>query len=609
VPSAKAAIAWLASSRAGRAARWLACGDAVVGAAMVALVVYYVATHGVFQGKASGDGWFGFQYLNALIHHRTLDMKSVLAQWLPYFGTDPITHHMPNRCPFGPVFVWLPFYLVADGLAAIARLFGAHVANDSPFHTWVTGLGSLACVLVGWRYVYALTERHAGRTAARVGSIAAVWATPMAWYAVTQPLYQHAPAFVFVAILIERWDATRGEHGWRRFALLGFVGGMAMEMRAQEVLWLLLPGCECAWRVLRGPRRRAFLIGGVVLCAAAFVAFVPQLLVWRYYTGAWHGPQVEPLRLDTPMPIVALFSTRSGLLPWSPIVYASVAGCVLARRAARPLVLALAAVFAIELYVVSSAWLPSGAYSYGARRLSDAAPLFGLGVALLYDRAAARRWARRAVVGFTAFSVALCFTTMELQRWGVPSSGSSPRTAAHYLRQVGAPVWMQRVFGAIGYPFVQPVGWLFAAYHRVPVSTFEGVVGTFLLDREGQYFSVMSKSLVLCEENSAFVIDGLALAPQESKRPAVVTGPVRFMLPMFAHERVGVQVLGEIPPVGEVRARWNGADVPVTRTPTMLTLQVPAANVRVGVNDLRLTLPAGAKLTQLEFLSYDTWWK
>ena len=37
---------------------------------MLALVVYYVATRGVFQGKASGDGFFGFHYLRALVFFR-----------------------------------------------------------------------------------------------------------------------------------------------------------------------------------------------------------------------------------------------------------------------------------------------------------------------------------------------------------------------------------------------------------------------------------------------------------------------------------------------------------------------------------------------------------
>jgi hypothetical protein len=381
-----------------------------------------------------------------------------------------------------------------------------------------------------------------------------------------------------------------------------------MQMRAQEVVWLLLPAGECAYQVARGAERRRFLVGGLVLGASALVAFLPQLLVWRYYTATWIGPQIEPLRLDTPMPIVTVFSTRSGLLPWSPIVYASALGWLLGRKA-RGLTLALLGVFVLELYIVSCAWMPSGAYGYGARRLSDAAPLFGLGVALLYDRLSERPWPRRGVVAFTGLCVLLCVVTMELQRQRkVSSSGGSTRTAERYLADVGAPRWLSRLFGRIGYPFAQPAGWLFAAWYRVPVRTFEGVVGTFMLDRDGQWYTVLTRSLPLNQDDEAYVIEGLALKPAATGLPATVTGPVRILLPMFAREHVSIQMIAQLLP-GAVKASWNGEDTAVTVTKTGLLLDLPAARVRVGVNDLRLVLPPGSKASKLDFRDYDQWWK
>src|SRR5689334_20579050 len=86
----------------------LAAGDPFLLGGMLLLVIYYVATRGVFQGKASGDGWFGFMYLRALFFEHTLDMKSVIPEYLPYFSTSGPHHAMPNRCPFGPVLVWAP---------------------------------------------------------------------------------------------------------------------------------------------------------------------------------------------------------------------------------------------------------------------------------------------------------------------------------------------------------------------------------------------------------------------------------------------------------------------------------------------------------------------
>ncbi|HEX9102670.1 MAG TPA: hypothetical protein VF997_10720 [Polyangia bacterium] len=577
---------------------------------MLALVVYYFATRGVFQGKASGDGFFGFQYLRAIVWFRTLDMKAALPEYVPFFGLSGPGHHMPNRCPFGPVFVQMPLYLVA---CAIHGLFGlvhkpwAAGNGQSQFEMWMVGLGTLAGVLVGWRQTYVLVERHAGRVAARVGSIAAVWATPIAWYAVTQPLYQHGLAFCFVALLVEYWDRTVGDASWRRMLWLGVVGGVAMMMRGQEALWLLLPGVEALWHVVAGPERRRWLVGGVVLSAAALVAFAPQMMVWWYYTGSpLHPAQVEPLRPTTPFFVVTLFSTRGGLFPWSPVVYASVLGLFFCGRARR-VTLALLAVYALEVYVVASAWVITGGYGFGARRLSDGAVLMALGIGLLWARAETARaaWPRRLVAGFVALCVLMNVAAMELLRAKkIPSSGAYARSAERFLSDLGMPR-LGRVFGVIGYPFVQPAGWLFALAHHVPASMFEDVVGNWFLDRDGQWLMVQSRGTALDETARGYVVGGLAVGPP--KTPARVTGPIRMLLPMFAGEPIVVHLAGRVP-AGARTAAWNGVPVSVADEPKGVRLSVPGTAVRAGTNELEMTLPLGTTLERIDFDSTTTWW-
>lgn len=594
-----------------RAARWLTCGDRWVGVAMLALVVYYVATRGVFQGKASGDGFFGFQYLRAIVWFHTLDMKQALPEYLPFFGISGPGHHMPNRCPFGPVLVQMPLYLVACAihwLCGVIHKPWAAGNGQSQFEMWMVGLATLAAVLVGWRYTYLLVERHAGRVAARLGSIAAVWATPIAWYAVTQPLYQHGLAYCFVAVLVEYWDRTMGDASWRRMLALGLVGGVAMTMRGQEALWLLLPGVEAAWHVVVGPQRRRWLVAGVVLSAAAFVAFTPQMGVWWYYTGSpFHPAQVEPLRPTTPFFVVSLFSTRGGLFPWSPVAYASVAGLFFCGRARR-VTLALLAVFALEVYVVSSAWVVTGGYGYGARRLSDGATLMALGLGLLWARSEAARsvWPRRIVAGFVALCVLLNVAAMELLRAKkIPSSGAFARSAERFLVDLGMPR-LGRFFGVVGYPFVQPAGWLYALRHHVPASTFEDVVGNWFLDRDGQWLMVQTRGTALDDSARGFVIGGLAIGAP--KTPARVTGPIRMLLPMFAAEPIVVHLAGRVPP-GARAATWNGVPVAVVDEAKGVRFDVPGSAVRAQTNELLLTLPPGTTLDRIDFDSTTMWWQ
>lgn len=578
---------------------------------MLALVVYYVATRGVFQGKASGDGFFGFQYLRSIVFFHTLDMKPALPEYVQFFGVSGPGHHMPNRCPFGPVLVQMPFYLVAVALHWLCGVVHAPWAKglgQSQFEMWITGLATLAAVLVGWRYTFVLVERHAGRTAARIGSIAAVWATPIAWYAVTQPLYQHGLAFCFVAVLVEHWDRTIGDASWRRMLALGLVGGVVMTMRGQEALWLLLPGVEAAWHVVRGPERGRWLLGGVVLSAASFVAFAPQMAAWWYYTGSpFHPAQVEPLRPTEPFLVVSLFSTRGGLFPWTPVAYASVVGLFFSGRARR-VTLALLTVYAIEVYIVSSAWVVTGGYGYGARRLSDGATLMALGIGLLWARCEVARsvWPRRLVAAFVAFCLLLNVVAMELLRAKkIPSSGAYARSAERFLGDLGMPR-LGRFFGVVGYPFVQPAGWIYALWHHVPASTFEDVVGNWFLDRDGQWLMVQSRGTALDETARGYVLGGLAVGP--SKTPARVTGPIRMLLPMFAAEPIVVHLAGHILP-GARAATWNAMAVPVVDEPKGVRLSVPGGAVRPETNELRLTLPPGSTLDRIDFDSTTMWWQ
>jgi hypothetical protein len=574
---------------------------------MAVLCAYYAIDAGVFQGKASGDGWFGFNYLRAIFEFGTLDMQKVLPSFLPFFGTGGPGHHMPNRCPIGPVFIWAPFYVVALGLQWIGQL--AHVVPrgdaSSPFVAWITGVGTLGGVLVGWRYTYVLVARYTSVTAARLGTIVAVFATPLAWYTATQPFYQHGLAFCFVAILVENWDRTRGNDDWRRFLWLGVIGGLGATMREQEALYLLLPGCEAAWHVLRGPNRARWLVGGIVLTLAFIVAFSPQLLVWRYYTGSALTPaQVEPLRWSTPFIIVSLFSTRGGLFPWSPIAYAAVIGIAVAWRRAPVIVLSLLGAFVVELYVVSSAWVLTGGYGYGARRLSDCAVLIALAVALLWTKLDGKRWPRRILAGFGALCIALNVWAMELLRaHRIASSGAYARTAEYFFGEIKAPPALGRFFGAVGYPFVQPAGWIFALAHHTRASAFEGIVGNFILDRDGQWMQLQNRSLPIDASTRPYVSDGLDLA----QKPARVTGPVRILVPLFARETVGVHVRGDLAP-GARRASWNGTTIPTVDEPGGLRFEVPAPSVNAGVNELQLGLPPGSSMTKLDFDSLTKWW-
>ena len=608
-------------SKLRRAGTWLTGGHRFTAIAMAATVLYYVVIWGPFQGKASGDGWFAFLYLKAIVFHSSLDMKLVAPEYLRFFGESGPGHHMPNRCPFGPTFIWLPFYLIVAIPELIAIKLGllemtAH-SGQSPVHIWVAGLGTLGCLLVGWRALLQLFSRHVESSAAELGAAITVWATPMLWYTAHQPFYQHGIAFCIVSVMMEYWDRTRGESHYLRFVYLGALGGYGVSVRAQELVWLAPFAIECAWYVLRGPNRGRWLLGALLGAVVALLAFSPQVAVWFYYSGKLSPVQAEPLRPGEPFFLTALFSTRAGLFPWTPVLYATLLGFVLSlsdrlrgkAEGSQSGVLAAALVggFLLDLYIVACAWMVASGFSFGSRRLSDCAVTFGFGVALLLHRWRARTGLKRGLIGYLVFCVVLNLGLMEtLREQKMSSSGSATHALARTVEYDlhGSPT-LVRLAQRIGSPFVEPAALVWSLVHHVPIATFEQVVGTFFLDRDGQWFSILTRTLELTRPNRYFVASGLRW--HDEKSPPEVIGPARLVLYMFAKEQIELDLVGTFLP-GATTMRWNGVDVPLLRNGDRLHAVVNKDVVRAGTNEVELALPFQSKLAKLEFGSRGGWW-
>ena len=164
---------------------------------------------------------------------------------------------------------------------------------------------------------------------------------------------------------------------------------------------------------------------------------------------------------------------------------------------------------------MSSAWVVTGGYGYGARRLSDGARC-SRSASAFCGRAPTGAWARppRRRVR-RASACVMNVVAMELLRAKkIPSSGAYARSAERFSTTSGCRA-SAASSASIGYPFVQPVGWIFALAHHVPASTFEDVVGNWFLDRDGQWFQVQSKGTPLDDSARGYVISGLAARAAE----------------------------------------------------------------------------------------------
>src|SRR5688500_6440478 len=200
------------------------------------------------------------------------------------------------------------------------------------------------------------------------------------------PSMSHGVSVFAATAMVWLWLRVRGDREPRQWALVGLAGGLAALVRPQDAVLLVIPVLDLAIR--RGPKRRA-LIG---LLAPPALLGLAQLALWF----AMYGPGfvgvvrdqnlvagIEPHVLDF------LFAARHGMLTWTPLYAAALAGWVAwaARERRVPPHFATAFALAVVVNSTTSDWW--GSDSFGQRRMLALTPLFALGFAEIVD------WLRR----------------------------------------------------------------------------------------------------------------------------------------------------------------------------------------------------------------------
>ena len=426
-------------------------------------------------------------------------------------------------------------------------------------------------------------------------------------------------------------------------------------MRLQEGIWLLLPGIDVLGGLvteLRGARRGRVLLGwlgGGLLCVSvAALLFLPQLLLWHWYFGTLRPPQPPGhMRWGDPGLLATIWSMRGGLLTWSPILYLGLPGLWLARRHLGGLAWRLGLMLAIEWWVNAAAWDHWASWTFGARRFTDATVVFAVGLGGWWAACTARRpgpepgpegtetvaatagsqgrpdgqgrrWIRRGLWAVLLLAVAWNGLLMELVRQRqIKSSGAGAYAASDWVRWAKGPAWLGQALDRFGFPFNQPAGWIYAWIYDVPLATYDGVVGSYMLERDWLVHDAVHVPGFAFEEGRAFVVEGVVPPPPERwpRGTAVPTsGPrLRVLVPLVAREPLRVRLTGEFGPrVQEMKVRWNDAPLPVTlANPNELRFAVPVelVHTRARANVLVIDgVPPSSRVRRLDFESFTRWW-
>jgi hypothetical protein len=305
-----------------------------------------------------------------------------------------------NPFGMGCALLWLPFVVLAAGLAWLLAAAGVSVATNGlgTMTLWAIQLGTWSYLLACLALVWSTLTRYlpnTGTSARRAAMIGGFVGTPIIYYVFQMPSYSHVCSAFMVALIVYlslRWRPL----SVARAAALGAVVGLAGLVRIQDLALAVFP---LVVGVFSGKRRsvgeRAGLLGAFAVCAAA--VFSLQLLAWwSIYGSPWHIPQGGSfVRVSAANAAKVIFASHHGLLSWSPVVIVAAVGWLILVVRGSDRMLGLAAISTFVLQCLINA-LPVdwwAGWSFGARRFVDMVPLVALGVAMV----GASPWVRRAV--------------------------------------------------------------------------------------------------------------------------------------------------------------------------------------------------------------------
>ena len=554
--------------------------------------------------RLQSDGFYYYAYLRSLAFDRdvnfTNDYRMIgLGDKAHLFNPTP-TGHAQSAWTIGPAIVWSPFFaaghVVAKGLAAR----GADVSADGtayPYRQAVCIAGLVYGLLGSW-FTYRLLALFYHRRLAAAATAIVMLGSFMLWYIVKEPSMTHAPSMAGAAGFAWFWAATNGRRSLRHWALLGAIAGFITLIRWQNALFALLPAYEAAAALLTAARAgdrvrlRATLTACAAFTLAATVAFVPQMLAWKAIYGSFLavspiGPQI---RFFDAHLVDVLWSSRNGLLSWSPILYCGALGLFVfaAKRPAFGLPVMLA--IAVMVYFNASIQDWWGSDGFGGRRFDGTVPLFALGVAAFASAAA--DWTRRHPLRMVTAAGGL-FVVWNLSLMGAAQGGNLRIGEPVSFGEAGA--HQARVLHRwIGHPFTYPVSLLFAWRNDVPIASYDLLgVNRFLSDPLRPYGRIdvgTNDSVLLGEGWHAEERDG-SVTFRWSASPAALLVPLDHAVDLLVQVRArAFNYPGAVPQTLTVHINDRVAVTNLAIPDEWTTVEFPVARDawRAGVNRVRL---------------------
>lgn len=312
-----------------------------------------------------------------------------------------------RRINFGTVgcaILWAPFYGAGD---LVARASGAAVDGFSKPYVAAVAYGS---AFYGFAAIVLsiLSARRLGLNA--FYAALAVWlGTPLLFYMYVAPPFSHACSAFGVALFIYVWLRVRETWSVAGLCALGAAAALMAMTREQDAFFAAVPALDFALSRWRGGWRTedrgwVAVLAGIISFAAVFAPQAAAYLILNGHLGP-HSSVQHKMNWAAPHALQVLFSTEHGFFVWTPLALIAIFGVfmrltsayalrrmrpdLMDGRRTTPVWICLLLMILLQIYVAGSveSWTVAGAF--GQRRFVALTPILIIGMAVLWQAAAA----------------------------------------------------------------------------------------------------------------------------------------------------------------------------------------------------------------------------
>jgi hypothetical protein len=334
-------------------------------------------------GRLGGDGYEYYVLLRSPLVDGDLDFTNDFAMLGASAVTSP-NGETTSRVAIGQALFWLPPFALVHALEKVsAALGGGGVADGvGPAYQAAVTAATYAYGFIGLLLIEGLLRRLFGAAVSTLTALGVWLATPLHFYIVANPFMSHGTSSFVAALFVLAWLRARAGTEPQAWAAVGLWGALLALIRPQDAVFLAGPAIDLlATSGWRKKTALAYAAGPAVVAAV-------QVGVWVVlYGSSFAGVVSEQNWVARHWPPLLEFflSPRHGLLTWTPLYVAAIAGWAVLSVRDRRLTVGILVVFALAVGVNGSMADWWGSDSFGQRRMLSLTPLFALGLAASLD--------------------------------------------------------------------------------------------------------------------------------------------------------------------------------------------------------------------------------